>query len=1164
MDPLKHLGLWEQVFMTWPWPFLTALRQASEASIGGLPTPADLESAEASLMQTWTEERQRAQPSVFRCLAREYGGLYVKYSALFLLVATGQLGVALSLSWLTQSLQGPNSYWLAAAYVGFSFITICCLNQGYFRGQVLGSLVRHALVAMLLRKISTLPCERQREGLVLTLVGAELDVLEQLSCTPFLVVTPCYVVLALPVLWHLLGGAGLAGVLGVLLIYPLKAWSLRFLAGLRTSVLQLKEKRVNAVRELVEGIRTAKLYGWEEQLSRAVEQLKRQEQHHYQQANGLLVVSSTFLVSGGALVLLITVVTLVECGEHLEAGRLFGALSVLLVMNNLVHGITNGGIDVVVYLTQALRKVTQLLCLPEHQDSRIPGPLSLSSVSAAWRSDQAVLSNVSFDLQQGELCLVLGPVGSGKSSLLALLAGELTPISGTVSISKSAAYVPQEVWVTAGTLKSNITMGQEVDEQRYQQVLQACALEPDLRQMKAGDLTQVGERGTALSGGQKARLALARAAYRPRSVYLLDDPLSGLDAKVSWQVFKSCVLQLLGGSTRVLVTSNLSLLPYADKILLLRDGRVENFGPSTLAVPSWTQVESEEIPPSTEVAEEEEIVAESVGLDVYWRYIRLHFKGSSVAMLLLLVGCVQVAFLSPSFWVAYWASQEDQTPAFYEWVLMGLTLSLFALAAARGGCLYRGLCLSNERLHSLALRGVCGTDLSFFDRTASGQVVARFSKDVAVLEEQLLGSFADFIQVAAVLFSYLVALILLNPIVLPCVLLLGWALRRVTSAYLPSARKLKRQELAAKARVVAQTATFLDGLPTTRCLGVLTGQFRTLQTTLEHSFKVQFYSFAHLRSLQVYVDYLCLLFIGANAAAAVLDGGRADLQAVGFSFTVVVISYLGWFTDICTCLGNHIISAHRLFSYAALPPEETSHSRLLLDVPYGALTFSNVSLRYAPQLPLALKNVSFEVPAGSHVGIVGRTGSGKSSLVVCLLRLRSITSGTVLLDEQDIGNASLKDLRAKVTVIPQMPVLFSGTVRYNADPTARRTTKEVDSVLATVGLFPEQEALKLSCGQKQLLCLARALLRDSRVVVSDEATGSLDQVTERSIHSTMDMALAGRTRMMIAHRLSSVLRCQLVLVMQAGSCVEIGSPQTLRTQSNSHFAALLRAAETQT
>lgn len=1161
-DPLQHLGLWAQVFMTWPWPFLAALRKASEASIEELPSPVDLESAVTSLMQAWTEERQRAEPSIQRCLMREYGALYIKYSVLFLLVAAGQLGVALSLSWLTQNLQTHNSCWLATAYVGFSFLTICCLNQGYFRGQVLGSLVRHSLVAVLLRKLTTLPCERQREGLVLTLVGAELDVLEQLSCTPFLVVTPCYVALSVPVLWHLLGGAGLVGILGVVLIYPLKAMSLRFLAKLRTSVLQLKEQRVSAVRELVEGIRTAKLYGWEESLGSAVEHLKRQEQRHYQQANGLLVVSATFLVSGGALVLLLTVASLVSCGHPLEAGQLFGALSVLLVMNNLVHGITNGGIDVAVYLTQALKKVTQILCLPERVDIRSPGPLELTNVSAAWRRDQAVLSDVSFALQQGELCLVLGPVGSGKSSLLAVMAGELTPHCGTVSISKSVAYVSQEVWVAAGTIKSNIVLSQELDEQRYQQVLQACALEPDLKNMKAGDLTQVGERGAALSGGQKARLALARAAYRPRTVYLLDDPLNGLDAKVSWQVFKSCVLQLLAGSTRVLVTSNRSLLPYADKVLLLREGKVENFGSSTLAVPPWTETVSEDLPPSIEVTEEEE-VAESVGIEAYWRYVRLHFRGSSVAALLLLVGCVQVAYLSPSFWVAYWASQEDQDSSFYLWVLLGLTLSLFALAVARNGCLYRGLCLCNERLHNLALKGVCGTDLGFFDHTASGQVVARFSKDVAVLEEQLLGSFADFIQVSAVLLSYLIALVLLNPVVLPCVLLLGWALRRVTSAYLPSARKLKRQELAAKARVVAHTATFLDGLSTTRCLGVLTGQLRTLHTALEYSLKVQFYSFAHLRSLQVYVDYLCLLFIAANTAAAVLDGDRADLQAVGFSFTVVVISYLGWFTDICTCLGNHIISANRLFSYAALPPEDTAQFPIPLQVSSGALVFSDVSLRYARLLPLALQNVSFEVPGGTHVGVVGRTGAGKSSLVVCLLRLRPITSGAVLIDGQNIANASLKDLRSQITVIPQMPVLFSGTVQYNVDPTGRHTTREVETALKTVGLVPEYEATKLSCGQKQLLCLARALLRNSRIIVSDEATGSLDQATEHNLQTVLDQVLSGRTRLAIAHRLNSVLRCQLVLVMQGGRCIEMGSPQSLRAQSNSHFAALLLSAESQ-
>ena len=1162
VDPLKHLGVLGQVFMTWTWPILSALLEASDSAISQLPSHVDMHQVEMSLLTRWNEEKKQPKPDIVRCLMREYGGLYVKYFSLFLLVAVGQLCVALSLSWLTQGLHGENRWWLAGAYIGASFVSICCLNQGYFRGQILGSLIRYSLTAVILRKVSVLSSERSRESLVLTLVGAELDILDQLSVTPFLVVTPCYILLSLPVLWYLLGVAGLAGVLGVLVIYPLKAWSLRYLAGLRNTVLQIKEQRVSAVRELVEGMRTAKLYSWEEQLSHAIESLKRSEQRQYQQSNALLVVSSTFLISGGALVLLITAVSFWMGGEELEAGRLFGGLSVLLVMNNLVHGITNGALDMAVYLSEALRKVTQLLCLPEREDTRSTGPLQLSKVCAEWHEGQPILTNISFALPEGELCLVLGPVGAGKSSLLALLAGELPISSGTVSVSKSIAYVPQEAWVSAGTIRSNILLDSEVDETRYLQVIQACALEPDLSRMKAGDLTQVGERGAALSGGQRARLALARAAYRSRNVYLLDDTLSGLDAKVSWEVFKNCVMQLLAGTTRILVTSNLNLIPYADKVLVLQDGQVESFGSNSQTIPTFSSPLIEYTPVTEEPVEEIDSGVD-VGLGVYWRYLRLYFHHWSIALLLFLVLAVQIAFLSPSFWAANWAAQEDQSLSLYPWVLLSLTLALFLLSACRNGILYRGLCLCNEKLHNLALKGVCNTDIAFFDRTASCHIVARFSKDVSVVEEQLLGNFADFIQVAAVLLSYLIALVVLNPVVLPCVVVLGWVLHRVSSHYLPSARKLKRLELTTKANLLSKSATFLEGLPTTRSFDIVSDQLHSLRLALEHSFKVQFYSYSHLRSLQVYVDYICLMFVAANTAAAVLDEGRAHLQAVGFSFTVVVIAYLGWFTDICTRLGNHIISAYRLFTYTSLPLEESPGPKLPLNITKAEVVFSGVSLKYTPDSPLALDNVTFQIASGTHVGVVGRTGAGKSSLVVCLMRLRPVTSGSILLDGQNLALVGLKELRGKVTVIPQTPVLFNGSVRLNTDPTHLYPVSTVTSILESVGLNPNFEAYKLSYGQKQLLCLSRALLRNSQLIITDEATGSLDPVTESRLQRIIDQEFKGKTRIVIAHRLTTVLRCQVVLVMEKGKCVEIGNPGELVKREKSTFAELVKAAENQ-
>lgn len=1233
-DPFHDISLLSQATMYWARPYLVPDQQANESFVNSLASPVDLESHAERLQLAWDRQAVLPHPSFFQAVAQVFGRKYLWYMLPFVIMAFGQLGIAVAINLLTETLKREEDSMaiglgLAGLYSAVSLITVCAVNQGFFRGQVLAGLIRASVFKVIYDKALQLPARQLTSEKVSArlsnLVASELDIIEFLNSTWYLFITPLFIVIATPVVYWLIGPAGLAGVAVVLLFLPLKSYLTKFVSRFRTNSTNLTEQRLKATQSLIEGVKSIKMYAWEPRLLKQIRELKRLEYKEHSNMNILRNMTNTFFISGGSIIMLITLAVYVYLGNELIAGRIFGAVGILLSMNNWVTGITSWGIDVAVWYQTLFRNITEFMSLPEQTEERhllvsgcqpsveiadfyaswsqrLGSQMQASQVELARRrpslgqgedspnGPKSVLQGVNLTVKKGELVIIIGVLGSGKSSLLSALSGDLKIMEGRVEISSSLAYVTQEPWVISGSVKENITLGAAMDDVRYWKAVDMCGLRADFNQMPKGDLTFIGDRGSTISGGQKARISLARAVYRNKEVYLLDDPLSAVDAHVGLHIFNECIVKGLKGCTRLLVTHHHKYLPHADRVVIFKDGKVllqgtyeevrdseelqsvlSASGPKNpdqdpvKTMRSRSRSSLADLEFSHDIEEEKEVG--SVPASVYLRYFLLFFRYKSILCLLfLLVALLQAVYLSSSYWVSYWAVQtpEDQKDLRFVYGLAIIICVLMVISVLRNYFIMEGMALGNVKLHNLALEAVAATDLSFFDVNPQGRILSRFTKDVAVVEDLLLRYLSDFIMLAGLLISYMVALIVttpLNIVIMLVVLVFGVKIAR---RFVPPTRNFKRLELATKADLVGLISSTISGIPTIRSLDLAAHFQARFARAVAVNFKTWFCFFVNQRTFQVLNDFLGMLFLSLNAFTCVLLKGAvpADVLAVGFSFTVLVISYLGWFSDVYINVGNFMISAHRLFQYTELQPEQDPHPTQPLQVSKGQITFQDVCLRYAPHLDLALRGLDFRIEGGTKTGIVGRTGAGKSSLLLALFRLKSLDGGQIFIDGQDISLVSLKSLRSQISVIPQSPLLFHGDVRKNVDPTDSFSPIQVDQVLHELQLLAEAsaEAHQLSAGQKQLLCLARILLRNSQILICDEATGSIDPKTEDFVQSMMRSRLQSKTVVTIAHRLKTVQNCDLVVVLDQGRCVEQGAPSELATQG-SYFSRMLQAAE---
>ncbi|EEH04039.1 ABC protein [Histoplasma capsulatum G186AR] len=809
------------------------------------------------------------------------------------------------------------------------------------------------------------------------------------------------------------------------------------------------------------------------------------------------------------------------------------------------------------------------------------------------------LKDFTFEIGRNELIAVIGTVGCGKSSLLSALAGEMRLTRGNVTMNATRAFCPQYAWIQNATAKDNILFGKRYDDVWYNKVVDACALRTDFDMLPAYDATEIGERGITVSGGQKQRLNIARGIYFDADVILMDDPLSAVDAHVGRHIMDNAICGLLKDKCRILATHQLHVLSRCDRIILMDGGRIssidtfDNLMRDNEAFRQLLATTSQEEDTSKNGSDREDgIEAASVEMpknksktskplalmqqedravsSVDWEVWRAY-----IASFGLIINVT-------SLWLSFWTSDEfGLSTGQYIGVYAGLAGIQLCLIFAFSTTLSVSGTNASRVMFQKAMTRVLRAPMAFFDTTPMGRIVNRFSHDVHTMDNDLTETMRIYYLTLSLIISILILIIVffhyfavaLGPLFILFLIAANY--------YRASAREMKRHEAVLRSTVFAQFSEGISGISSIRAYGVQAHFLRRLRAALDDMDSAYFLTFANQRWLSVRLDAIGIFMVFVTGILVVTSRFNVSPSISGLVLShILAISQMLQFTIRCLAdVENSMNATERIHHYGTKLEEEAPQHLLELDSQWpqqGRISFSNVEMRYRPGLPLVLQGLTMDIRGGEHIGIVGRTGAGKSTITSTLFRMTELSGGTIKIDDIDIATVGLHDLRSRLAIIPQDPALFHGTIRSNLDPFNEHTDLKLWSALRKADLVGqdtpsdsstdqinssptarqpqqrinldtvvEEEGLNFSLGQRQLMALARALVRDSRIIVCDEATSSVDFETDRKIQKTMSQGFKGKTLLCIAHRLRTVINYDRICVMDQGRIVEFDEPLKL-------------------
>ncbi|KAG6828729.1 hypothetical protein H0H92_006917 [Tricholoma furcatifolium] len=1152
---------------------------------------------------------------------------------------------------------GPSNlqgFAIAALMFVASVAQTVCLNQYFQRCFETGMRVRAGLVTVVYGKALVLSNdERTRaSGDIVNLMSVDATRLQDL-CTYGLIALsgPFQITLAFISLYDLLGWSAFVGVAIMIISIPLNTYIARILKRMQEEQMKNRDKRTRLMSELLANIKSIKLYAWEYSFVRRILETRNNHEMKVLRKVGIVTAVNTSLWTGIPLLVAFSsfAVAAFVSTKPLTSDIIFPAISLFMLLQfplAMFSQVTSNIIEAIV----SVKRLSEFLNAEELQgDARkiVMSPtltegdevLSIKDADFSWEKNavEPTLEGINLTVRKGELVGVLGRVGAGKTSLLSAIIGDMTRREGKVILSGSVAYAPQNPWILSATVRENILFSHEYDETFYNLVIEACALGQDLSLLPQGDLTEVGEKGITLSGGQRARISLARAVYARADLVLLDDCLAAVDSHVARHVFDNVIGAhgLLATKARILVTNSIAFVKQFDQLVFIRRGIIlENGSYETLitnadgelaklvrghgsgssssgtstpfvlsesgsVTPTEDQVAPSNLPQETEAyagAISEKLrrktsfkkarvaqpgptrQAEAAGLskehqeqgrvklNVYRKYIEAASKTGFFLFLLTTVLQQATAVLA-NLTLRDWGEHNNEVGSNQGMMKYLIIYGLFSFSST----IFGGM-----------LDSLMRAPLSFFELTPTGRILNLFSRDTYVVDQTLARVIQGMCRTLAVCLFIVIVIGISFPPFLIAVIPLGFFYARVMKYYLATSRELKRLDAVSRSPIFAWFSESLAGLSTIRAFNQQSIFISANQRRIDRNQMCYLPSIAVNRWLAVRLEFVGALIIVIVALLAVTalitTGVDAGLVGLVLSYALNTTSSLNWVVRSASEVEQNIVSVERILHQTDVQPE--APQEIPENKPSGVwpsrgeVEFRNYSTRYRPELDLVLRDISLTIKPREKIGVCGRTGAGKSSLLLALFRIIEPVEGTIFIDSVDITKIGLHDLRSNISIVPQSPDLFEGTLRENIDPVGEHSDADIWVALSQshlkeyVDTLPEgldapvrEGGSSLSAGQRQLLCFARALLRKSKILVLDEATSAVDLDTDQAIQEIIrGPAFADVTMFTIAHRLNTIIESDRVLVMDSGKIAEFDKPETLLSDKESIFYSLAHEA----
>ncbi|XP_058980633.1 multidrug resistance-associated protein 1 isoform X11 [Musca domestica] len=1229
--------------------------------------------------------KKKGDASIMPPIIKSFGGVFLFGSMMKLMTDVLTFAQPQVLRWIIGFVEDyedeKQPQWKGIFYAVLLFLLAAVqtiiLGQYFHRMFIVGLRIRTALINAIYRKALVLSNATRKESTVGEIVNLmAVDAQRFMDLTTYLNMlwsAPLQIGLALYFLWQLLGPSVLAGLAVMIVLIPVNGVIANRIKTYQIRQMKYKDERVKLMNEVLSGIKVLKLYAWEPSFEKQVLEIREKEIATLK-STAYLNASTSFLWSCAPfLVSLVTFATYVLIDENnvLDATKTFVSLSLFNILRfplTMLPMLISNLVQTQVSVSRINKFMNSEELDPNNvqHDPKKPHPLSIENGTFSWGDGEITLKNINMHVKKNTLCAIVGTVGSGKSSVVQAYLGEMEKISGTVNTVGSIAYVPQQAWIQNSTLRDNILFGKPYDRKRYNRVIDACALRPDIEMLSAGDQTEIGEKGINLSGGQKQRISMARAVYSDADLYFLDDPLSAVDSHVGKHIFEQVIgpKGLLAKKTRVLVTHGITFLPQTDNIYVMKLGEISENGTyqellnkkgdfsdflmqhlqeggeeaedldvikqqlegtlqsdelknqfrkvitlakqeslsDSVSVRSFesgtsslrrrkrmdsqtsvtTVASKKDMEEQGKLIETEKSQTGGVEFAVYKHYIKS--VGIFLSMATLILNFVFQAFqIGSNLWLTKWSNDKnvandtglrDMYLGVYGAFGFGQVIIHFVFSLTLAlGCIH-----CSKILHQELINNVVRWPMEMFDTTPLGRIVNRFAKDIDTIDIILPLNWRVVISQAFAVLATIVVISMSTPIFLAVIIPIAFLYYFAQRFYVATSRQLMRLESVSRSPIYSHFGETVTGVSTIRAYAVQDRFIDESDNKVDKNQICKYPSLIANRWLAIRLEMVGNLIILFASLFAVL-GGQTNPGLVGLSvsYALQVTQTLNWLVRMSSDIETNIVAVERIKEYGETKQEapwEIENSKVPRDWPeQGQVCFEDFKVRYREGLDLVLRGISFKIAGGEKVGIVGRTGAGKSSLTLALFRIIESAGGRILIDGIDISTLGLHTLRSRLTIIPQDPVLFSGSLRINLDPFEVKSDEEIWKALELSHLKTFVKSLpsglnheiteggeNLSVGQRQLVCLARALLRKTKVLILDEATAAVDLETDDLIQKTIRSEFADCTILTIAHRLNTILDSDKVIVLDKGEISEFDSPNNLLNNPQSAFYSMAKDA----